>query len=96
MSKVSKVYNNNFKVKVALEAIKGEKTLQDLAALHGVSSKQIGRWKQAALEGISNCFSDKKSKDISKQESDIKTLHSKIGELVVERDFLLRASNRLS
>jgi len=95
MSKISKVYNSSFKSKVALEAIKGEKTLQELSALHGVSSKQIGRWKQAALEGISHCFSDRKSKDSATQETDIKTLHSKIGELVVERDFLLRASNRL-
>jgi len=95
MKNVRKNYQCSFKSKVALEAISGELTLSELAARHGVSAKQIGRWKQQALEGISSCFSDRKTKENSAQEVQLSMLHEKIGELLVERDFLLKASGQL-
>ena len=96
MSKIRKLYSPIFRSKVALEAVRGEATLSELAAKHGVSVKQIGRWKQQAIESISLCFSDKKQVDTASNEATITNLHAKIGELLVEKDFLLKASASLT
>lgn len=88
MSKDRKVYSSVFRSRVALEAIRGEATFSELAAKHGVSVKQIGRWKQQAVDSISGCFSDVHQKKEVTQEKQIESLHAKIGELLVERDFL--------
>lgn len=90
-----KNYQANFKSKVALEAMRGELTLSELSAKYGVSSKQIGRWKQQAIDGISLCFSDRKKSNEATDEAVITDLHAKIGELLVERDFLRKASANL-
>jgi len=91
---IRKNYSAAFKSKVALEAIKEESTLSELSAKYQVHSTQIKNWKQQALEGISGTFSDEKSRKSNKIEEDTSKLHEKIGQLVVERDFLLRASHK--
>lgn len=74
-----------FKAKVALEAIKGEKTVADLCQEHGLAASQIFAWRKQLTEGCSTLFENAK-KDDHKEEID--RLHRIIGQLTVERDFL--------
>ena len=95
MGKVSrKRYGADFKAKVALEAIKGELTLAELAAKHSIHQTMIAAWKRQAIEGMASTFSDKAEAAQATGEADLARLHAKIGQLVVERDFLAKASGR--
>ena len=80
-----------FKAKVALAAIKGEKTLTELAQLHDVHTTQIAAWKTQLLEGTPGVFDGGSSAQPSAPGTDLKTLHAKIGELTLENDFLSSA-----
>ena len=81
-----------FKAKVALAAIKGEKTIAELAAQHDVHPNQITQWKTQLLERCADVF-DGGSPDKAPS-VDIKTLHAKIGQLTLEKDFLEGALNK--
>ena len=95
MGKVSrKRYGADFKAKVALEEIKGELTLAELAAKHGIHQTMIAAWKRQAIEGMASTFSGKAEAAPATSEADVARLHAKIGQLVVERDFLAKASGR--
>jgi transposase len=95
MGKVSrKRYGADFKAKVALEAIKGELTLAELATKHGIHQTMIAAWKRQAIEGMASTFSGKAEAAQGSSEADVARLHAKIGQLVVERDFLVKASGR--
>jgi len=58
--KKRKVYDNNYKARVALEAIKGEKTISEIAGQYEVHPNQIVKWKKQLLENVSSLFSKKK------------------------------------
>jgi transposase-like protein len=77
-----------FKAKVALAAVKGEKTLAELAQQFDVHPNQIAQWKAQLLEGASGVFGQEKSGAANALRVDLKALHAKIGELVLENDFL--------
>ena len=62
MAGIRKNYSAAFKSKVALEAIKGELTLSEIATKHGIHQTQINKWKRQALDGLSDIFSDNKKK----------------------------------
>ena len=95
MGKVTrKRYSADFKAKVALEAIKGDLTLAELAAKHGIHQTMIATWKRQAIEGMSATFSGKAEAASAASEADLARLHAKIGQLVVERDFLAKAFGR--
>lgn len=95
MGKVTrKRYTPDFKAKVALEAIKGDQTLTDLAAKHGIHHTVIATWKRQAIEGMASTFSGKTEAIAPPSEAELEKLHAKIGQLVVERDFLAKASGR--
>ncbi|SPF82035.1 hypothetical protein PRI8871_03863 [Pseudoprimorskyibacter insulae] len=94
MADKRKNYGAEFKAKVALEAIRGELTVAELVAKHGVHQTLINTWKRQALEGMSGIFSGKAEAKAAEKDGEIEKLHAKIGQLVVERDFLAKASGR--
>ncbi len=77
-----------FKAKVALAAIKGEKTLADLAQQFDVHPNQITHWKSQLQEGAAGVFGPDARLDSDVPRVDVKSLHAKIGELTLENDFL--------
>ena len=87
-------YSAGFKAKVALEAIRGEATIAELVSEHGVHQTLINAWKRQAIEGMAGVFSGKAEAAAAEREGDLEKLHAKIGQLVVERDFLAKASGR--
>ena len=95
MGKVTrKRYSADFKAKVALEAIRGELTLAELAAKHGIHQTMIATWKRQAVEGMSATFGGGGAAAQGVSEAEVTKLHAKIGQLVVERDFLSKAFGR--
>ena len=84
----------DFKAKVALEAIRGELTIAQLVSKHGVHQTLIDGWKKHALEGMVGVFSGRAETAERDREDELEKLHAKIGQLVVERDFLRKASGR--
>jgi transposase len=95
MSKTKrKRYSAEFKAKVALEAIKGEETLAELATSFGLHPNMITNWKRQAIDNMAEGFSSKTRKDNSMTEAQVKELHAKIGQLTIERDFLAKAFGR--
>ena len=94
MKKTRKRYSADFKAKVALEAIRGDLTLAELAAKHGIHHTMIAAWKRQAIEGMGSTFSGAGEAAKAASEAEVEKLHAKIGQLVVERDFLAKASGR--
>jgi len=80
-----------FKAKVALAAVKGDKTLAELAQLFDVHPNQITDWKGRLLDGAAGVFGAEAASAPSAAAVDVKTLHAKIGELTLENDFLAGA-----
>jgi transposase len=76
-----------FKAKVAMAAIKGDKTLAELAQAFDVHANQITQWKTQLLEGAAGVF-DTGAHEPNSPAPDLKALHAKIGELTLENDFL--------
>jgi transposase-like protein len=77
-----------FKAKVALAAIKGDKTLAELAQLFDVHPNQITTWRGQLLEGAAGVFGAGPSEASAAAPVDLKELHAKIGQLTLENDFL--------
>jgi len=80
-----------FKAKVALAVLKNDRTIAQLAEQFDVHPNQITSWKEQLLEGAAEVFERGGNAKSSAPEVDIKSLHAKIGELVLENDFLERA-----
>jgi len=85
-----KQHSPEFKAKVALEALKGEKTVSELASHFGVHPTMIHQWKRSLLEGASDVFERGGKRKPEIDEDQVKELHAKIGELAVANDFLSR------
>ncbi len=94
MMKTRRRFTAEFKAKVALEAIRGERTIAELATKHQLHPNQITQWKRQAIENLAKAFDDKASDAQVGREAEVTKLHAKIGQIVVERDFLAKAFDR--
>ena len=79
---------------MALEAIKGHRTVAELATKHELHPTQIAAWKREAIEKLAKVFDGKGSAHEQNRDAELTKLHAKIGRLVVERDFLAKAFDR--
>ncbi len=91
---VRRRFTAEFKARVALDALRGDKTIQEIAARHKVHPNQVSSWKRQALDGLGAVFSNGVDRARRDHESEVRDLHAKIGELTVERDFLARGLKR--
>ena len=94
MANVRKKHGVDFKAKVALEAIKGHQTVAELATKHELHPTQITAWKREAIEKLAQVFDEKGGVREQNRDAELTKLHAKIGQLVVERDFLSKAFDR--
>ena len=86
-----------FKARIALEAIKGEKTAAEIARENDIAPAQISEWKRQLEERLGEVFQSKgeRSKELQSQERKEARLERKIGQLVIEKDFLVKKCKQL-
>jgi transposase-like protein len=87
-----KSFTAEFKTKVALEAIKGHRTVSEIASAYEVHPHQITHWKKQAIEGLPDILSDRRKKRNEDQEELVCQLYQQIGQLKVELDWLKKKS----
>jgi len=88
MTTTRKQYSPKFKAKVAVEAIRGERTLSQLASQFHVHPVQIGQWRKTALEQLEDVFLDGRKNKPTGSEVEKEALYEEIGRLKVELDWL--------
>lgn len=89
-------YSAEFKTKVALAAIKGEKTINEIASLYGVHPNQVMSWKKQAVEALPDAFSTKRAHAAQDDEELKSQLYQQIGQLKVELDWLKKKAGHLA
>ena len=90
MKQTRKKHSAGFKAKVALAAIKGDRTIAELAVHFGVHANQIHNWKKQLLDGAVSVFEGGASGEGATNEAQVDLLYRQIGQLKVENDFLAR------
>ena len=96
MSKRRRRFSAEFKFKVALEAAKGTKTLNELSSEYGVHPNQISGWKRELLADGATLFSSKKARQQREQEMLQTELYEQIGRLKMELEWLKKKATRYS
>ncbi len=87
-----KRFSGEFKTKVALEAIKGHRTVAEIASEYGIHPNQITHWKKQAMEGLPELLGDKRRRLKDDHEVFVSRLYQEIGQLKVELDWLKKKS----
>lgn len=97
MAKKRQSFSKDFKAKVALEALREESTIQEIAVKYGVHPNQISQWKAQAIAGMAELFErpNKKSEEIRRQEEKENEYLKTIGEQKVELDYLKKKYRQL-
>ena len=85
-------YDSRFKAEVALEAIRNQQTISQIASQYGVHPNQVSKWKRKAVEGLVEVFSDGRERREKDQQQLIDELYRQIGKLKVELDWLKKKS----
>lgn len=88
MGNVRKQFGKEFKAKVALEALKEQKTTAELASDFGVHSTQINQWKRELREALPSIFAGKRSAEEKNQEKIVDDLYKRIGQLEMDNNWL--------
>jgi putative transposase len=86
--RIRKQFSKEFKAKVGLEALRGEKTLAQLCSQYSLQSSQITLWKKTIREGLPELFSRRKSRDEQERQELVEELYKNIGQLKMENDWL--------
>ena len=95
MGRIRKSHSSAFKAKVALEAVKKEKTVAQLSSEYGVHPNLITKWRKQLLEQLPSVFSNKRQKEEKDSEELQAELYKQIGQLKVEVDWLKKKSEQL-
>jgi transposase-like protein len=95
MKRERKRYDGTLKARVAVEAIKGQKTVNEIASAYGIHPHQVTQWKKQALEQLPDIFSNGRARDRLADEELRDRLYQEIGQLKVELDWLKKKSGLL-
>ncbi len=95
VSSMRKQYDNQFKATVALEAVKNQKTIAQIASDYSVHPNQVGQWKKQLLQQLPKVFSNRQTSSEKANEKLIDELYRQIGQLKVELDWLKKKSGLL-
>ncbi len=85
-------HSADFKAKMAVEALKGQRTANEIAGEYGVHPTQLSEWKKQAIDGLPIVFSTQRSKRLQDSETLMQRLYQEIGQLKVELDWLKKKS----
>lgn len=96
MSKTRKQYTKALKFKVAIEMIKGSKSIAELIKEYGVNQSVLQKWKKQLLDSGANIFDGSVKMGDQSQQAEIDSLQRKIGQLTMEVDFLKKVSSKLN
>jgi len=88
MKKQRKTYTTEFKVKIALEAIKAQRTINEIASHYGIHPNQVTQWKKQAIDSLPDVFSTRRERATEESEALQAQLYQQIGQLKVELDWL--------
>jgi len=91
-SRQRRSFSAEMKSRIALEAIKGQKTIQEIASHYGVHPSQVTSWRKQATEAMPTVFADRRSKPDNSEEVEKAQLYEQIGRLQVELDWLKKRS----
>jgi transposase len=87
-------FTGDFKAKVALDALRGDRSIQEIATRNKVHPNQVSTWKRQAMDGLGAMFSNGADRARMDHDTEVHDLHAKIGQLTVERDFLAKGLKR--
>lgn len=92
---IRKTFSGNFKGKVAIEAVKEERTLAELSSQYEIHANQIRNWKTQLIQRAGELFEDNRKKNDKDKDALIEELYKQVGQLKVELDWLKKKSGLL-
>lgn len=95
MGRIRKRYDGTFKAKVALQAMRGDRTTAEIASDFGIHPNLVTLWKKQALEALPEVFSERRKRREEDREAIESELYRQIGQLKVELDWLKKKSEKL-